>query len=778
VAGLGTGDQTWELDARNIMFRVDHNFTPNFRANHSFYWNRRPSIRNCEGVDGCNYDFDPETESAKNEDYYGSGFFQRISTIHAHQQFDWIIRNNLLNHTTVAWDRWFMGGNHLSAGANWPQRLWQGTANPTGGIVAQDAGPPTMRFNGGSVPYTPIGLEGWPRFGYEKNDRWQFSNDLTWVKGRHTLKTGFEFRYHSFPQKGWAAGATAGNFNFDRLGTAGYDAAGNNLQATGDPFASFLLGQVHASNQNLYVEPTWKETYTGIWVNDEFKVSDKLTLTLGLRWDYQSAPTEVNDQYSTFNPTTPNPGAGGYPGAIIFAGEGPGRAGTRKWEDVPKDAWGPRVGFAYRASDKDAFRGGYGIYYAHVSFSQFGASPTQGFASNPFAPNLTNGLEPAHHLDAGFPEDRIQYPPFIDPTINLGGVPAATHPDRLKLPRFQNWSVTYQRKLTDNMMLDVSYIGNRGSRLNHHQQTLGVDANMNHPDVLALGSALLQSNINSQAAQAAGIAPPYPGFNGSVAQALRQWPQYQAIDWRGVPTGKSQYHALETVLERRFSRGLQARIGYTFSRLKNNGAETGQGSDGRNAGIQNPADPLPWMLSDDDTPHVLLVGFSWAIPGPQSGAAGWLLGGWNLAGVLRYESGRPSTITMNNDLGGLIFNSQKRPNQTGGGGKADTGDFDPFTDVYFDRSAWTDPGPLQFGNAPERDGDVRGWPNYSEDINIFKVFPVGDQKNIRFELQLGNMFDRIVYCTPNQNWSSQDFGRVFTQCNTPRSVQMGFRFDF
>ena len=308
MAGLGTGDQTWELDARNIMFRIDHNFTPNFRANHSFYWNRRPSVRNCEGPDGCNYDANPETESAQNTDYYGNGFFQRISTHHAHQQFDWIIRNNLLNHSTIAWDRWFMGGNHLSAGANWPQRLWQGTANPTGGIVAQDAGPPTMRFNGGSVPYSPIGLEGWPRFGFEKNDRWQFSNDLTWVKGRHTLKTGFEFRHHSYPQQGWGVGGVAGNFNFDRLGTAGYDASGNNLQATGDPFASFLLGQVQSSNQTLPVFPTWRENYTGIWLNDEFKVSNNLTLTLGMRFDYQTAPTERTGSILHLQPDGAEPG--------------------------------------------------------------------------------------------------------------------------------------------------------------------------------------------------------------------------------------------------------------------------------------------------------------------------------------------------------------------------------------------------------------------------------------------------------------------------------------
>ena len=152
----------------------------------------------------------------------------------------------------------------------------------------------------------------------------------------------------------------------------------------------------------------------------------------------------------------------------------------------------------------------------------------------------------------------------------------------------------------------------------------------------------------------------------------------------------------------------------------------GRVNDGRNGGVQDPSNPLPWQLSDDDTPHVLLVGFTWQVPGPKQGVAGWILGGWNLAGILRYESGRPLTITMNNDLGGLLFNTQKRPNKTGSGGVVSNSDFDPFTDVYLDKAAWTDPGPLQFGNAPERDGDVRGPGNYSEDINIFKVFPVAE----------------------------------------------------
>ena len=777
VAGNPAGDQTWELDARNWLFRADHNFTPNFKMSHSFYWNRRPSVRNCGGVGGCTTEADGETNPEQNTSYIGEGFYQRISTHHAHQQFDWVIRNNLLNHSTIAYDRWFMGGNSLSAGANWPQRLWGANM---GGLVTTDAGPPQMGF-AGNTPYSPIG-QNWPRFGFLVNNRWQFSNDLTWVKGRHSLKAGIEYRYHHFPFRGWAVGAVGGQFNFNRLGTAGYDASGNNLAATGDPFASFLLGQVQDANQTIPVQPSFSESYTAAWINDEFKVNDKLTLTLGLRIDYQSARREANDQYSTFDPTTPNPGAGGRPGALIFAGTGPDRAGTRTFENPKWDSWGPRAGFAYRLGERQTLRGGYGIYYSGVAFDQFIGQPTLGFQANLLAPNESNGVFPAFYLDDGFPQDRVVRPPFINPAFANNNNVIAVPPDGLTLPRFQNWSVTYQRQLTENMMLDVSYIGNRGSRLNHHFQTLGVDANMNDPSVLALGANVLQSNINSPVAQAAGIAPPYPGFNGTVAQALRKYPQYQAIQWRGVPTGRSQYHAMELVLERRFSRGLQARFGYTYSRLENNGAESAQGVEGINGGVQNPADPLAWQLSGDDTPHVFLTGFTWEVPGSDrwtSPITKALLAGWNVSGILRYESGRPLNITMNNDLAGLLFNGQKRPNRVSGTDGVSAGsDFDPNADRYLNAAAWADPGPLAFGNAPKRDSTVRSFPIYSEDLNIFKVFALPNGHRVRFESMFGNVFNRTLFGEPNTNWSAGTFGQVFTQANSPRSIQLALRYDF
>ncbi|MPZ20287.1 MAG: hypothetical protein GEV06_20575 [Luteitalea sp.] len=777
VAGNDAGDQTWELDARNIMFRVDHSFTPNFRASHSFYWNHRPSIRNCGGADGCDVEFDGETESGQNDDYVGEGFFQRISTQHAHQQFDWIINDNLLNHTTVAYDRWFMGGNSLSAGAGWTQRFW-GESN--GGILETNAGPPQMNF-AGNIPYNTVGLS-WPDFGFLVNNRWQFSNDLTWVKGRHTIKTGFEYRHHEFPFRGWGVGGAGGNFDFNRLGTGTWDASGNSLTQTGDPFASFLLGQVHQSNQVIRAEPTFYEAYTAAWINDELKLTDRLTLTLGLRFDYQFARTEGSDQYSTFDPTVPNPAAGNTPGALIFAGSGEGRAGTRTFEDPPLDAWGPRVGAAYRLDDRTAIRGGYGIYYAGVAFDQFVGQPTLGFQENALASNTTAGREAVFHLDEGFPEDEVTEPPFIDPAFSNDANVLAVTPDGLTLPRFQNWSLSVQRQLTNNMMLDVSYIGNRGTRLNHHWRTLGVDGNMNDPSVLSLGSAVLGADINSDTARDAGISPPYPGFTGTVAQALRRYPQYQEVQWRGVPTGESQYHALELVLNQRLSQGLQFRVGYTYSRLENNGAESAQGNNGANAGIQNPADTLPRIRSADDVPHIFLTGFTWEVPGGerwQSGLARALLGGWNVSGTFRYESGRPLLITMANDLGPFLFTDQKRPNRVAGvDGVAASGGFDPDTDNYFNRDAWEDPGPLQFGNAPERDGTVRGFTNFSEDISFFKEFRLRNPGTLRFQAQIGNLFNRTLWCNPNTDWSSGAFGQVIAQCNQPRSVQLAVRYDF
>ena len=244
-------------------------------------------------------------------------------------------------------------------------------------------------------------------------------------------------------------------FQFNRLQTGGYDSEGNNVGTTGDPFASFLLGQVHNGTFHIAAEPTFYERYAAPWVNVDSKVTNNLTLTFGLRFDYQTARIETNDQYSSFDINTPNPGAGGRLGAQLFAGTGLGRTGSRKFQKPPKNAWGPRFGFAYRHDDKTVVRGGYGVYYSGISNSQFTGLPILGFENFPAANNTNGGLSATYFFDDGIPRDLIIRPPFVDPTVSLNQSSIAVAEDDLTLPRFQNWSVTIQRQLSDNMVLDV-----------------------------------------------------------------------------------------------------------------------------------------------------------------------------------------------------------------------------------------------------------------------------------------------------------------------------------
>jgi hypothetical protein len=221
---------------------------------------------------------------------------------------------------------------------------------------------------------------------------------------------------------------------------------------------------------------------------------------------------------------------------------------------------------------------------------------------------------------------------------------------------------------------------------------------MNDPKILALGTRVLQADINSDTARQAGILPPYPGFTGIVAQALRPWPQYQGINWHTWPIGKSIYHSLQVKLDKRFASGMFFRIFYTRSKLLNNAADNGN-STAPSSGLQNPVDARPeWSTSVDDVPNTFVATWSYELPfgrNRKDDLLKKLIAGWTLTGILRYESARPLTVTMTNDMGGLLFNPAKRPNRVAGTPavtpRGDTGAFDPNADRYLSSAAYTDP---------------------------------------------------------------------------------------
>jgi hypothetical protein len=757
------------INPKTLFVRVDQSIGANLKMSTSVNANTRPSLRQCTSFSkGCDFT-SPAT-------YFGEGFYQDITTRTVHQQFDWIIRPNLFNHTTVSFDRWVLPAHPVSAGQHWVSRL--GLKGP----ISDLGGAPRVSFASPNIPYSHYGESDYIAEGDIAN-RWQFLDDITWVRGRHTVTTGIEFRHHQFPFIG--DGNVTGSYNFSWQETAGWDATGNQLTQTGDPVASFLLGQVDNANFNINYRHLLREIYVAPWINDEFKITKDLTLTLGLRFDYQGCLSDAFGGESTFDPNTPNPGAGGRLGAMIFAGKGPGRTGKKCFEAPPHDAWGPRFGFAYRINDQTSIRGGYGIYYGGISANQFTGFPELGFSTNPTVPNLTSGYAPAFYWEDGFPQSVIKFPPSIDPTIGNNQGPMWVTRDSKNLPRYQNYSLSVEHQFSSNLLLDVSYIGNHGTRLPLNAPSMGILDNMNNPSVLALGAAVLGADINSPQAQAAGIKPPWPGFQGDVAQALRLWPQFTNLNFKSVPTGYSIYNSVTVKVEKRFSAGLVGRVAYTISKLINNGADDTLVGDG--PGIQNPflgqADNRG--LSRDDLPRSLILAWSYELPfgrgkrfaGGASGPLDKLIGGWTLAATQRYDAGRPLGIGMACDFCSYIFSNGKRPDRVGPGYGVRS-NFDPNRDVYLVKSGWADPGPLKFGNASLHEPNVRSFPYHNEDISINKDAQITERVGLRFETQLGNAFNRHLWCDPDTNWSSSTFGEVFGQCDVPRKIQFGLRLQF
>ena len=247
-----------------------------------------------------------------------------------------------------------------------------------------------------------------------------------------------------------------------------------------------------------------------------------------------------------------------------------------------------------------------------------------------------------------------------------------------------------------------------------------------------------------------------------------------------MPTGQSIYHSLQTKLDKRFSNGLQFRVSYTWSKLLGTGTENGQSGDGRSARRQSPIERHVRTLSSDDIPHSAFMAWTYQLPFMRDKKVGMakLIAGWSFSGIFRFDQGRPINTFMANDLGGILFNPQKRPDRVAGGSGVNSGSFDPNVDRYLNGSAYADPGALKFGNAPINDGTVRGFANITEDVSIFKDIWLNERFKMRFESNFGNIFNRTVYCAPNSNFSAGSFGQVFQQCNIPRSIQFGLRVDF
>lgn len=731
------GAQTFDRDQYNV--KLDHNFSETQRFNVYLYFNEQTDTP-AERLAGA---LSPARRTLR------PGRWIRAN-------HDSLISPTMLNNFRAGFTREPERFVRLTANQDLPNRI---------GLTGINTGPGNVFPR---VTFTD-GLTNWAdepkNVGEQVNNSIQIADTLSAVRGNHTLKFGVDLRW--LQTNGADPFDQQGIFRFNNLETALPTQTGN----TGHAFASFLLGDVNSAQANfLRVVPANRYRYLAAFVQDDWKVSRRLTLNIGLRYDIFFPRTEKYGNFSGLDPALPNPGAGGLPGAVRFLGKGPGRDDSRKsFADTDYKNFGPRFGFAWSIAEKTVLRGGYGIYFAPGNATT-GLRSSQGFIfgfnAAPAFQSPNAGVTPAIRWDNGFPTNFPQ-PPFIDPTVqNNSNVNMIGRNDG-RAPYFQNATFGIQQELWGRTVLDVSYVGVKGTRLGTglFQQINQVD-----PEFLRLG-ALLTQNINAPAVVAAGFRPPYPGFNGSLAQALRPFPQYLNIENRSNPNGNSTYHALQAKVERRFSAGLALIGSYTWARSITDGdIMAGGGPAGQtfyNRRIEK-------GLSTNDVPHLSAISFLYDLPVFRGNR--WL-GGWTISGILQYQAGRPIVLTANNTL--PLFNGLLRPNVVPGQKKR--ADFsDPATDLYINRAAFAVPANFTFGTSARGYDDLRVPAFLNENAGVIKRTGIAERINLVFRAEFFNVFNRTVFAGSGNfgNISNLNFGRMGAQGNTPRQGQLALRLEF
>ncbi|MEO8126411.1 MAG: TonB-dependent receptor [Bryobacteraceae bacterium] len=692
----------------------------------------------------------------------GNYNLQDVTTIVSRINYDWTISPTVLNHVGVGYSRFRNPNFSLAYNQGWVQ--------PNGGKLGltglQFDNFPTVMFS-----------QGYTRFGDDIASDNYFNtftllDNLTWIKGKHTIKLGAEFQAHQDNYRNFGNGA--GTYNYSQLETGIPGVA-----SSGNAFASFLLGAVDAGTAYYRDSlPGGRYKYSGFYADDTYKMTQKLTLDLGLRYEIQVPTSDPLGRLSYLDPTIPNPGAGNLPGAYIFGGTGTGRTGFNRYFDVHYNNFAPRIGFAYAMTPKTVFRGGYGIFYA-AYIDQGVGRPSNGFSSTASFSSQDAGVTPAFYWDNGFPQN-FTHPPNISPTVQNGQTAQYVNAKTGgQIPYSQQWNLTLERQITDSLMVSGAYVGNKGTHL-YDTQPL----NQLATSYFGLGSTLLKANINSSLAQAAGFREPFPGFSqlygagATVAQALRPFPQFQGVSTVASPYANSTYHSAQFKVDKRFSNGLSGTFAYTRSKFISDGVgfTTSNGSAYRQNAYQREK-----FLYPTDQPNLFSFSFNYAMPfgrGPQPGVVKKLTGGWSVSGFGTYGSGYPLPMTTVN-VNSFAFTSGLRPNLTGAPIRATTGSggFDPNRDYYLNPAAFSAPGPLTFGNAPAY-LSVRQPTLINESFGVFKETRFFERFVNQFRLEMSNPLNRVVFGAPTTDFSSAAFGKVSSTQNAPRQIQFGMKMIF
>jgi Carboxypeptidase regulatory-like domain len=740
--------------------KIDQNFGSNHHLGFFYNRTRYDSNPGPAGPPGL-----PEPLYTGQVSDYGASLY-RLS-------YDWSISPRLFNHLAAGGNEFYKNSYSPNSGGNWKSK-----------VCIPNAVDCNVNFP--NISFTEF--SGWGSTAYNGTEQpsWSLKDDLSYVRGDHTLKFGYAFE--SQRANGFGQQNISGQATFSFLETA---VPGVTTLTSGSSFASFLLGAADsgATETIRYLPQTYD--YHGFYAQDDWRVNKKFTVTMGLRYEFTLPPVAGGNQYTDFSPTTPNPAVNNYPGALIFAGTGPGRTGNSSLIPGWYGAIGPRLGLAYALNSKTTIRAGAARSFSRVTVVA-SSSHYAGFIGQYAFSSTNTGITPAFYWDQGLPPYPL--PPQINPSFaNNGNVDYWQGNNATRSPENDNWTFSIQRELSANTVFEADYNGVVGNHLqsgivNVNQVPMSVVNQLIAKYGATQAINLLNSSITSSAAVAAGIPVPYPNFTNStiqhsqsVAQALRPFPQYLTVDTSqsgGDKSGHSSYHAIVLKLNRRFSGGLTMQWSYTFSKILTDSdtyyANAGFAEDQGNRQLEK-------SIGAYDQTHSVRLSTLYELPFgkgrrwlTRGGVTDQILGGWRVSAIQVYASGFPIGVTRNAPL--PIFNGVNRPYITSYNWESTwSGSFDPAKDTYLNAAAFPAQPNYLLGNATRFNPIVRGFPGLNENVSLGKSFRITERFRMDFRAEGFNLLNRVVFSNPNTNLNSSSFGLVTGQSNSGRQMQLALK---
>jgi len=762
---------TPEFDQHQFSVKMDQIVNDRHKLAGSYVYNTRPRLLLDQGGmwDQAEADGGPLSKAHK----------QTLHSMFVRLAHDWTLSPRLLNHIVVFGNR--------NANPNYGVHQDIDGAAELGIKNLSTFGYPTVNWGGG--PFVSLMTPGDAAGGFTGVTAWGFLNTVSFFRERHFMKVGFDFRRNHANDRARPGGA----FTFNPRATAipGEAFAGN---LTGYSFASYLLGIVDSAALSDPAGQGYRRSYYAMFFQDDYKVNNRLTLQLGLRWEYESPVYEVGDRLSSWNPSKIDPRSG-LPGAVDFAGSCQGCTGRSYFGLRDYNNFGPRIGFAWQPTSAWTLRGAYGILFEGEALASalLGKSTnsawggTYELSSDPVTP--WRGI---FNWDAGFPTNRF-VPAAFDPSWGNRNRPGMFDPRYGTLPYIQQWNFNMQRQLAKNLILDVGYLGSKGTAL--RAGDLAAPNQLPTSVLTQYGTRLNNAVRNEAEAAANGIRYPFPGFAGTVASALRQYPQVngnQTVDVYRAPLGFSNYHSLQVTVNRQFSRGLTAYGNFAWSKaMANMQSSVENENGGRPLDYYNLS--LEKSISDHDQPIMVKAYLGWDVPvgrgrqflGNAGKVANALFGGWSVSAIMNYFSGTPIGFSGSFPLSGGWNGATNRINIAPGDMMAQDYRGDKFelsapasqVNTYLNKSVYSDPVPLTLGRAAYRYTQVRSFPTLNEDLGLQKVHRFSEKCRLQLRAEFLNLLNRHQLGGVNTNVTNALFGQV-TSVSGNRQVQLGARFDF